>query len=136
MLLVGTAGEFGPGSAEAVATEGEEMFARMAIFATLPGLDEMGGDVCFGMPTPGGEELGLELAAGEGVVPEEAEVMGDVLENGGGEVMGLFLQFVIGHESDAAGAVVLLAEHLAVRAVPFGEVVPFQGAEGEALHAV
>jgi hypothetical protein len=69
MLLVGTAGEVGPGCAEAVATEGEEMSARMAIFANFPDLDEMGSDVCFGMPTPGSEELGPEVAAGEGVVP-------------------------------------------------------------------
>ena len=62
--------------------------------------------------------------------------MGDVLENGGGKEMGLFLQFISGHEGDAAGAVILATEKMIVRIVSFGEVVPFQGAEGEALQAV
>jgi hypothetical protein len=112
------------------------MFTRMAVFAAVPDFGEKGGDVCLWVATPGGEELGPELAAGEGVVPQEAKVMGDVFEDGGGEDVGLFFELVIGQESDAAGTVVLLAEHLAVRAVPFGEVVPFQGAEGEAIQAV
>jgi hypothetical protein len=136
VVFPGAAGEAGTSSAKDIAAEGEQMFTRMVILPALPDLDEMGSDFCFGVPTPGGEELGLELAAGEGVVPEEAEILGDVFEDGGGKEMGLFLQFVTGMEGDAAGAVILLTEQLAVRAVPFGEVVPFQGAEGEALRAI
>ena len=62
--------------------------------------------------------------------------MGDVTEDGGGEDVGLFFELVIGPESDAAGTVKLFTENRAMRSVTFGEVVPFQGAEGEAIQAV
>jgi hypothetical protein len=132
VIFPGAAGEFGTGSAKTVTADREQILARMVILSALPDLEEMGDNNCRGVPAPGGEELWPEVAAGEGVVPEEREVMGDVIEDGGGEEVGLFLQLFFRHKRRAAGAVILLAEHLAVRAVPFGEVVPFQGAEGEA----
>jgi hypothetical protein len=136
VVFPGAASESCTSSAKDIAAEGEQMLARMVILPVLPDLDEMGGDGCLGVPTPCSEELGHELAAGEGVVPEEGEIMGDISERGGGEDVGLFLHLVIRHEGDAAGTVILATEKFTVRAVPFGEVVPFQGAEREALQAV
>lgn len=49
------------------------------------------------------------------MVPEEVEVMGDVLESGGGEEVGHFLQFVTGMERDATQTVKLLTKNRDVR---------------------